>query len=89
MTHYRIRGIDGVIAHESGIAGYSQTDFLKWQRGESLIPLRASDLSDWEMGYGKVASISTASTAVPEPSSTLLLISLAAISVFSRRKTVP
>jgi hypothetical protein len=64
-------------------------DFLKWQRGESLIPLSASELSDWEVGYGTVAPISAASTAVPEPSSVLLLISLAAISVFSRRKTVP
>ncbi len=49
-------------------------DFLIWQRGGSPFPLSASDLADWEANYGTVAPLSAVSTAVPEPSSALLVL---------------
>jgi len=51
-------------------------DFLAWQRGS----LSATDLADWQGNYGSVAGIGSAAntTAVPEPSTTLLL-SIAAL----------
>jgi len=49
-------------------------DFLKWQRGESPNPLSALDLATWEANYGNVASLSTTSTAVPEPSTGIMLM---------------
>ena len=60
-------------------------DFLKWQRGESPNPLSASALADWETNYGTVAPLSATSAAVPEPSSAVLLIALAAVSILPRR----
>lgn len=45
-------------------------DFLKWQ----VDGLSQQDLQDWEDNYGMVAPLSAASTAVPEPSSVLLLL---------------
>jgi hypothetical protein len=48
-------------------------DFLKWQRGESPKPFSASDLADWKTNFGTVTPPSTASMAVPEPASRLLL----------------
>jgi sulfatase modifying factor 1 len=41
-------------------------DFLKWQRGESLSPLSAGDLADWQANYG-AGMLTANSTAVPEP----------------------
>jgi hypothetical protein len=50
-------------------------DLLKWQRGESTHPLSPSDLADWEANCGTVASpITAASTAVPEPSTSIMLL---------------
>jgi hypothetical protein len=49
-------------------------DFLAWQRGESSAPFSSSDLADWQAGYG---SPSIAVTAVPEPSSIVLLLPIA------------
>jgi hypothetical protein len=48
-------------------------DFLRWQRGESPSPLSAQDLASWEAAYG--APLSVAATAVPEPSTVLMLVS--------------
>lgn len=44
------------------------SDFLAWQRGESLRPFSADDLNDWEENYGDLLSLSTGSIAAPEPS---------------------
>ena len=50
-------------------------DFLKWQRGELSNPLSSSDLANWQASFGDVASsVAAASTAVPEPSSFVLLL---------------
>jgi GDSL-like lipase/acylhydrolase family protein len=50
-------------------------DFLAWQRSESPIPLSQSDLDDWQASFGSVISSATAaSTAVPEPSTGILLM---------------
>ncbi|NOY40572.1 MAG: PEP-CTERM sorting domain-containing protein [Planctomycetes bacterium] len=49
-------------------------DFLKWQRGETSSPLSEQDLSDWEENFGTLNSGATAATAVPEPSTLLLLV---------------
>ena len=51
-------------------------DFLAWQRGESPDPLSAGDLEDWQTNYGTGGL--TATTAVPEPAS-LVLVGLALI----------
>jgi hypothetical protein len=47
-------------------------DFLKWQRGETTMPLSALHLADWENNYGNVLPIAAAATTVPEPTSVLL-----------------
>lgn len=52
-------------------------DFLVWQRNPSI-----GSLSDWQTNYG--TGMLTATTAVPEPSSLMILILLAAAS-FTRR----
>ena len=49
-------------------------DFLAWQRGESPDPFSATDLQNWEASYGSGSSISAATTAVPEPSSSVLAL---------------
>jgi len=50
------------------------SDFLQWQRGDSPSPLSASDLADWEANYGGPGGSPVAAvSAVPEPSSALLL----------------
>jgi len=49
-------------------------DFLKWQRGESSNPLSATDLADWEAGFGVPALQAVVATGVPEPSSWLLAL---------------
>ncbi len=54
------------------------SDFLKWQRGESPFPLSPADLNAWQTNYGMVAPLATSSTAVPEPTSALLLVLAAA-----------
>jgi hypothetical protein len=59
-------------------------DFLKWQRGESPNALSPADLADWQTNYNGGA-LSAVSAAVPEPSSTLLVISMG-LSLISLRK---
>lgn len=58
-------------------------DFLIWQRGGSTTPLSAGDLADWQTNYG-VGPLAALS-AVPEPSSILLLGSVFATCVLRRR----
>jgi hypothetical protein len=56
-------------------------DFLKWQRGEVSSPPSASDLAAWEANYG--APLAAVSTAVPEPTS-LILLSLGGLLILRR-----
>jgi hypothetical protein len=63
-------------------------DFLAWQRGESPHPLSSSDLNDWRENFGNVASsMNAASTGIPEPSSFVLLLGMAAL-LFRRHAVV-
>jgi hypothetical protein len=56
-------------------------DFLLWQRGGSPSPLSPADLADWQLNYGTTSAVSSA-TAVPEPSSIILLgIALGAVAL--------
>ena len=48
-------------------------DFLLWQRGGSPNPFSAGDLADWQTQYGTVP-LAAVSTAVPEPSTLVLLM---------------
>ena len=58
-------------------------DFLLWQQGGSPNPLSAGDLADWQTNYGAAAV--AAVSAVPEPSSLLLLV-LGLTSLAARRR---
>ncbi len=61
-------------------------DFLAWQRGESPDPFSAGDLEDWQAAYGTPAlGAAEGVTAVPEPSSLLLLLSWLAAGGMGRR----
>ncbi len=59
-------------------------DFLLWQRGGSPSPLSASDLALWQENYG-VGGL-TAVTAVPEPSTIVLMLSVAGCGFLGRRR---
>ena len=62
-------------------------DFLKWQRGESPVPLSQDDLADWEANYGTVTPLSATATAVPEPSGGLLMcLAAAALLYFGQHR---
>lgn len=60
-------------------------DFLRWQRGQSPNSLSASDLADWQAGYG--AGSLAAVAAVPEPAA-LYLASVGATVLLLRRRRV-
>jgi hypothetical protein len=63
-------------------------DFLMWQRGESPNPLSQPDLTGWEDNYGTISgSMTTASTAIPEPSTCLMLL-LGTMAMFFRRNVI-
>ncbi|MBN1853286.1 MAG: PEP-CTERM sorting domain-containing protein [Pirellulales bacterium] len=50
-------------------------DFLIWQRGESPNPLSTSDFDEWEKYFGtRSGSNASAPTAVPEPTSGIMLV---------------
>ncbi len=49
------------------------TDYLLWQRGESPDPLSAEDFADWQGNYGTNPPGLASATAVPEPSSLLIV----------------
>ena len=58
-------------------------DFLIWQRGGSPLPLSATDLADWQNGYG--AGGLSALSAVPEPT-TMAMATLVGMSMLMSRK---
>ena len=73
-----ITGGDGDFDSNGDVDG---ADFLLWQRGGSPSPLSPADLADWEANYATTLAVSSA-TAVPEPSSTILLgIALGAVAL--------
>lgn len=51
-------------------------DFLAWQRGESPDSFSSSDLETWTANYGAGLQVASPSTAVPEPQSVVLLLTL-------------
>ncbi len=59
-------------------------DFLELQRGFGTI-YDAADLADWEANYGTVAPLTATVTAVPEPSSAMLLLTAVACGRRGRR----
>lgn len=63
-------GLTGDFNSDSRVDG---GDFLLWQRGGSPNPFSASDLEDWENNYGMTA-LRGAVSAVPEPTSMVLLV---------------
>lgn len=62
-------GVPGDFNNDGNVDG---RDFLAWQRGQSPTPLSATDLATWRSNYGTGGL--TASVAVPEPISALLLV---------------
>jgi len=62
--------IKGDIDEDNDVDG---SDFLAWQRGDSLFPLSSSDLEDWQTNFG-AGSTNSASSTVPEPSTFTLFI---------------
>lgn len=80
--------LDGILAGTGTIPGdfdedddVDGADFLKWQRDG----LSASDLLDWEAGFGTSGSPALSSASVPEPSSILLVVSAIGLLFTSRR----
>jgi len=67
-------------------------DFLRWQRGESPLPLSPSDLADWEGNFGAtsvgpLAGLGASASVIPEPSSAVLLgLALAGLAVGCRNQ---
>ena len=49
-------------------------DFLMWQQGETSDSHRAEDLADWQANFGAAALPAATSTAVPEPTTGVLLM---------------
>jgi hypothetical protein len=63
-------GLAGDFDNDGDVDG---RDFLAWQRGSSPNPLSASDLADWQAGYGSPLTAEFgATTAVPEPATLLI-----------------
>jgi len=50
------------------------SDFLAWQRGQSLSPLSGTDLLVWSANFGTPAPLAAGSATVPEPRSWLLAL---------------
>lgn len=75
--------IDGDFDGDGDVDG---VDFLKWQAGESPDPLSASDLALWQDNYGTPPALAAA-TAIPEPSSSVLLILGIAVALNGRTDT--
>lgn len=61
-------------------------DFLIWQRGESLNPLSAENLADWQNNYGAAPPITAFN--VPEPSANILISFVCAFASITRRKII-
>jgi len=62
-------------------------DFLLWQRGGSAVPLSPTELAVWEANYGSLVPLATSVTAVPEPS-TLIILLFGMTTLLSHRRTV-
>ncbi len=76
-------GLNGDFDQDLDVDG---ADFLRWQRGESPAPFSATDLSKWETNFGS-ASLNAISTAVPEPTTVVLLaIGMASSILLDRRR---
>jgi T5SS/PEP-CTERM-associated repeat protein len=60
-------------------------DLLLWQRGGSPNPGSTSDLAEWKSNYGD-SGLTAASTAVPEPSSLVLVVLTSVLAVIYRRE---
>lgn len=58
-------------------------DFLVWQRGVDAGTFDAADLADWQNAYGGAAP-AAAAAAVPEPTSSLLMLSAVALASLRR-----
>jgi hypothetical protein len=58
-------------------------DLLLWQRGGSPNPGSASDLTQWKTNYGN-SGLTAAATAVPEPSSLVLIVLTSVLAVVYR-----
>jgi len=68
----------GILGDFDGDGDVDGADFLEWQRTDGTV----TGLTDWQTNYGRVVPPLAASSVVPEPSSTMLLLSLLA-SVFA------
>jgi hypothetical protein len=61
-------------------------DFLAWQRGGSPTALSAGDLADWQNNYGETPGLQASISAVPEPTSAILVVVMGAAVALARRK---
>lgn len=65
-------GIPGDFDADGDVDGL---DFLKWQRGESPNPLSQADVNAWQANYGSGNPSTAGTNAVPEPNSSVVLMS--------------
>ena len=79
-----VEGTPGDFDDDGDIDG---RDFLVWQRGDSPTPLSATDLADWQNGYGGGPLVAT--SAVPEPSSICVMIVASISAIGFRRPSRP
>ncbi len=61
-------------------------DFLAWQRGESPSASSESDLTAWEESYGTGTPLAPTSSSIPEPSTLLLAVAAALLSLSKNPK---
>ncbi len=88
FDNFRIfESVDGDYDFDADVDGF---DFLKWQQGRSPNPLSASDLGIWETNYGTGGGALSASvgTAIPEPTTSMLLLVGMAFTLLLPRSTV-
>jgi hypothetical protein len=62
------------------------SDFLAWQRGETLFPLSEFELAAWKANYGTTLSQTASSTSVPEPSTSSGIVLIGLVSMICRRR---
>lgn len=81
---FRVASVSDPSADFDNDGDVDGNDFLIWQRGDSPAPLSQSDLDTWQENFGTASSLITA---VPEPSSIILMLGTLAL-LFSRFKAV-